>query len=262
MNSFSDSARERVMAVSSGYTITGIIVLTNETGESLGDTKRGKGCLRSHDPGRCGVQFILVMNLVVIMLTYLVSLAALALAVADQSVVSTESLKCTDIKDKSVPCVEVPRCTTSSQASVTIDQLSNGLGASQATSSVSLCFTDTALQVVHKAHGQKYLSPTTYTNCNDAIFYSDVAEFFIAPNMEQEPHCYNELDISPYNVMYDAGIYNPNLNKTSVQGTTFDCDSSNIEHTTSIDMPNHQWEASLSFPFALLNCPYKCPLQK
>eukprot|EP01032_Pedospumella_encystans_P027839 gene27839-31451_t len=196
------------------------------------------------------------------MLTYLVSLAALALAVADQSVLSTASLKCTDINDKSVPCVEVPRCTTSSQASVTINQLSNGLGASQATSSVSLCFTDTALQVVHKAHGQKYLSPTTYTNCNDAIFYSDVAEFFIAPNMEQEPHCYNELDISPYNVMYDAGIYNPNLNKTSVQGTTFDCDSSNIEHTTSIDMPNHQWEASLSFPFALLNCPYKCPLQK
>jgi hypothetical protein len=110
--------------------------------------------------------------------------------------------------------------------------------------------------------GQKYLSPTTYSQCNDAIFYSDVAELFIAPSMEEETHCYNELDISPYNVMYDSGIYNPNLNHTAVEGTTFTCDAYNITHTTSIDMNKNQWEASMTFPFSLLNCPYNCPLKR
>lgn len=196
------------------------------------------------------------------MLSAVLLLLTVVQTLADPAPLDTTSLKCADIKDKTVPCAEVPRCTTGLTSTVTINQLSTGLGASQATSTVDLCFSDTKLQVVHKAHGQKFLSPTTYTECNDAIFYSDVAEFFIAPNMEEEPHCYNELDISPYNVMYDSGIYNPNLNHTAVQGFTFSCDSSNIEHKTSIDMTKNQWEATLSFPFSLLNCPYDCPLNR
>lgn len=110
--------------------------------------------------------------------------------------------------------------------------------------------------------GQKYLSPTTYTQCNDVIFNSDVAELFIAPHMEEEPHCYNELDISPYNVMFDSGIYNPNLNHTGITGTTFPCSTSNISSSTTIDMSQNQWEAQMTFPFSLLNCPYDCPLKQ
>lgn len=196
------------------------------------------------------------------MLSAILLLLALAQVLAEKALLDTTALKCADVKDKTVPCAEIPRCTTGLTASLTIDQLSTGLGASQATSTVELCFSDTKLQVVHKAHGQKFLGPTTYTECNTAIFNSDVAEFFIAPNMEEEPHCYNELDISPYNVMYDAGIYNPNLNHTAVQGFTFSCDTSNIESKTSIDMTKNQWEATLSFPFSLLNCPYECPLSR
>lgn len=190
---------------------------------------------------------------------YFVTLVLCALVVSAKS-----ALKCSQLSDKSVPCVEIPRCTAdvNNVASITIDQLSTGAGQSDATSVVSMCFTDTTLNLKHKAMGQKYLSPTTYTNCNDAIFYSDVAEFFVAPNMEEEPHCYNELDISPYNVMFDSGIYNPNLNKTGIEGTTFPCSSSNITSSTDIDMNKNQWEATMTFPFSLLNCPYDCPLKR
>lgn len=188
----------------------------------------------------------------------------LVIAICGTSVVAKTALKCTDITDKSVPCVEIPRCTSNAKnvATVVIDQLSNGFGNSQATSSVGLCFTDTTLNVVHTAMGQKYLGPTSYTECNSAIFNSDVAEFFVAPYMEEEPHCYNELDISPYNVMFDSGIYNPNLNHTGITGTTFPCDTSNINHKTSIDMSKNEWTATLTFPFSVLNCPYDCPLKK
>jgi hypothetical protein len=174
------------------------------------------------------------------------------------------ALKCAEIPDKSVPCSEIPRCSSDAGevAKITIDQLSTGAGASQATSTVSMCFTDTELKVTHKAMGQKYLSATSYTECNDSIFNSDVAEFFVAPNMEQEPHCYNELDISPYNVMFDSGVYNPNLNHTGIQGTTFPCATSNITSDTTIDMSQNQWTAHLTFPFSLLNCPYNCPLKR
>jgi hypothetical protein len=96
---------------------------------------------------------------------------------------------------------------------------------------------------------------------NDAIFNSNVAEFFVAPNMN-EPHCYNKLDISPFGVMYDAEIYNPNLNHSGVQGSTFDCASSGISHRTTTLMSENQWKVDMRLPFSLLNCPYNCPLQR
>jgi hypothetical protein len=188
----------------------------------------------------------------------------LGLPVSAFSLAQFGSLKCSEISDKSVPCVEIPKCSTdeANVATIEINQLSTGEGKSQAMSTVTMCFTDTTLNVVHNAMGQQYLSPTSYIDCNSAIFYSDVAELFIAPNMEDEPHCYNELDISPYNVMYDSGIYNPNLNHSGVQGFEFPCDTSNITHTTDINMDSNQWQAKMTFPFSLLNCPYDCPLKR
>ncbi|KAJ1437745.1 hypothetical protein B484DRAFT_444936 [Ochromonadaceae sp. CCMP2298] len=172
--------------------------------------------------------------------------------------VGVAALKCESMPSD-LPCVEISRCRSGDpNATVTIDSLSNGLGKSKAVSTVSLCFTDTDLYLHHEAAGQLYLGETSYQQCNSAIFNSNVAEFFVAPTLD-EPHCYNELDISPFDVMYDAGIYNPNLNHTSVQGTTFDCATSSITHSTSTLMSENQWKVDMSIPFSLLNCPYNCP---
>lgn len=173
--------------------------------------------------------------------------------------VYVSSLSCDDIKDKSVPCVEVPRCSDST-STILVDQLSTGLGASVSSSSIDLCFDDTYLRLNNVANGQKYLTETPYTECNDAIFNSNVAEVFIAPHMEEEPHCYNELDISPFDVMFDSGIYNQNLNQSGIVNYEFDCATSGILHSVTVDMAHNTWTAQLSFPWSLVNCPYNCPL--
>lgn len=83
---------------------------------------------------------------------------------------------------------------------------------------------------------------------------------FFAPHMEKEPHCYNELDISPYNVMYNSGIYNKNLNQTGAVNTEFACESSDVTHQVVTDRSAHEWTASMTFSWSLLNCPVGCPL--
>ena len=145
---------------------------------------------------------------------------------------------------------------------ITINQLSTGKGQSQAYSEVSLCFDDSQFYVTHSAYQQIYLTSTSYNTCNDPIYNSNVAEFFVAPEMESDPHCYNELDISPTNVMFDAGIYNPNLNYSGIVGTTFDCATSGITNSVTVDQSLQLWTAKMSFPFSLLNCPYNCPLNR
>ena len=120
---------------------------------------------------------------------------------------------------------------------------------------------------------------------NDPVFNADVAEFFVAPHMEQDPHCYNELgqlflksnafsflvlisiiflgsDISPFNVQYDAGIYNKNLNHSGIVGYDFACDGSGIEHATVVNSQEKYWKATMSYSFELLNCPFNCPLKQ
>jgi len=162
------------------------------------------------------------------------------------------------------PCLEVPPCYGDEGATVTstISLLSNGHGSAQSYSTIALCFTKTELQIRHVAMKQSFVSNSPYSLCNDPIFYSNVAELFIAPDVEDVPHCYNELDISPYDVMYLSGIYNPNLNHTGVVGSTFPCESSGINHVTTIDAKSSQWSSDLSIPFSLLNCPYHCPLER
>jgi hypothetical protein len=165
------------------------------------------------------------------------------------------------LSDQRVPCVEVPRCGTATPSSIKIQRLSSGAGFSQASSEVTLCFDDNDLHITHKAYKQSYLTATNYPNCNDPIYNSNVVEFFVAPEMESDPHCYNELDISPSNVMFDAGIYNPNLNYSGIIGSTFTCEGSGIQ--SSVSYPDEQsWTAEMSVPFSRLNCPYNCPLNR
>jgi hypothetical protein len=174
----------------------------------------------------------------------------------------TLSLKCDMYADKNLPCVEVPRCSSNTFGTLEINQLSNGLGASVSNSEISLCFDDLNLYVSHMALKQSYLTNPGYDTCNDHIYNSNVAEMFIAPNMESVPHCYNELDISPFNVMFDSGIYNPNLNHSGIVGYQFPCEGTGIEYETEVNMASNYWKAKMSFSFELLNCPYECPLSR
>ena len=171
------------------------------------------------------------------------------------AVTGVNGIKCSALPANNLPCFEVPRCSTGQTADIFINQLSNGYGASQSQSDVSLCFDDVRLYVNHTANGQIYLNNPGYKTCNDPVFNADVAEMFIAPNMESTPHCYNELDISPFGVMFDAGIYNPNLNHTGIEGYEFECSGTGVEYSSSINMVDNMWSATLSFTFALLNCP-------
>ena len=172
----------------------------------------------------------------------------------------SRALKCSAFASNNLPCVEIFPCGNHEAVHIEINKLSNGLGSSESHSTVSLCFDDERLYVNHTALDQKYLNNPGYKNCNDPIYNADVAEMFVAPYMETDPHCYNELDISPFDVMFDAGIYNPNLNHSGIQGSTFECETSGIQHLTKVDMPTNTWTAEMSFPFSLLNCPYNCSL--
>ena len=166
---------------------------------------------------------------------------------------------CDQYQQTGLPCLEVPRCNIST-ASLNINTLSSGAGPSVSNSVVTLCFDDSNLHVTHTANKQTYFNNPGYTECNDAIFNNNVAEMFITPNMEQVPHCYNELDISPFDIMFDAGIYSPNLNQTGIVGTTFPCEGTGVCYEAEMQPAEESWTAKMSFSFALLNCPYNCPL--
>jgi hypothetical protein len=170
------------------------------------------------------------------------------------------SLECSSL-DSSLPCLEISRCSSSS-SQLKIDQLSTGQGSSSAYSTVSLCYDDNTLYLTHTAYLQHIISATSYDSCNDPIYNSNVLELFIAPSMEETPHCYNELDISPKNILFNSGIYNQNLNYTGISGTTFPCETSGITSKVTVMEQEEKWIAEMSFPFSLLNCPYACPLSR
>lgn len=204
------------------------------------------------------------------MLTSVTRVVALSLALSLVTADGMAEMKsCHDIPDSSLPCVEVPICSSDSVGGTLIlDDLANGAGSSTATSTIHLCYDQENLHVTHIANDQLYFTPNeAYSECNSGIFSSDVVELFIAPYMEKEPHCYNELDISPYfgGVRFDTGIYNANLNQTGISGTEFGCEGqpgyTNMTTAVAVDEQNHQWTATLTFNWALLNCPVGCPLQ-
>jgi hypothetical protein len=172
---------------------------------------------------------------------------------------SCESFKAD--KSSSLPCTEVPRCATSNTmqkySTVLVTKTTTGSGSGKSTAEVRMCFDEKKLYLDVTLENQFYLTnENQFKNCNDAIFNENVFETFVAPYVEAQSHCYNELDISPNNVMFEAGIYNPNLNHTNIVGTDMNCDKSGITHNTVVG--TKAWTASLSFPFSLINCPYEC----
>jgi hypothetical protein len=177
--------------------------------------------------------------------------------------ISCKSLRVFSKINETLPCSEIPSCQSSTKSMIVVNELSNGHGYSKSKSTIELCHDENYLQIISHAYNQSYF-PTKqkYQKCNDAIFYLDVAEFFISPwkasdDSSNGPHCYSELDISPWNVMYESGIYNPNLNHTGCVNSLIDCTASGILHESEVS--SQSWTAKLSFPWSVLNCPAGCP---
>lgn len=168
---------------------------------------------------------------------------------------------CADFSSTNLPCVEVQHCSTLQKVSLSINKLSNGNGASKSSSDVSLCFDETDLKIQINSQRQQYYSTHAFDECNDSVFNSDVAEVFIAPWYKNEPtpHCYSEIDLNPFNKLFESGIYNKNLNRTGITGTTFDCGTSGVKHSTTISDSN-SWTESLSIPWNIIDKPYGCPV--
>jgi hypothetical protein len=165
-------------------------------------------------------------------------------------------------KTNGLPCVDVPHCGTG-VGSLTVSMVSNGGASSKATSEVGLCHQSTHLQIINEAKGQTVTPPSLYSSCNDPIFNLDVSEAFIAPYVETDPgaYCYSEIDLNPYNVIFQSGIYNPNLTRASISNIVLDCDTSGITHFAKIKEDSSSWISVLSIPWSVINCPAGCPLE-
>jgi len=142
---------------------------------------------------------------------------------------------------------------------IVIDKLSSGASPTlpETRSSIRLCHEAEGLLISHVAFGQKIVNPQSpYTECNSAIYNLDVAEAFLTSTSSL--HCYSEIDIAPNNVMYEAGIFNPNLTHTNLQHSMYDCQSSGVKHDSSLDTTLGVWSNTISIPFELINCPAGC----
>lgn len=166
----------------------------------------------------------------------------------------------------SLPCYEIHTCASNSANKLTVHELSSGVSDGKSTADVRICYDDHGLTLKVEAGQQLYFpSKDSYLSCNDAVFNADVVEFFITNPSEVDGkgfvannlHCYSELDVNPYNKIFESGIYNPNLNHTGVQNILIDCDSSHITHSTKVN--SNSWTMTMVAPFSVIDNPAGCP---
>jgi hypothetical protein len=141
---------------------------------------------------------------------------------------------------------------------ITVNQKSDGTGASSVgtLSEVSLCYDNTYLVIDYISYLQNCNSQSNYSSCNDPVYLLDVIEVFIGPHVE-DPHCYLEFDISPYNTPYEANIYNPNLNQSGIQNTLLDCNTSNIRYESNF-LNTTTWRSHIEIPWSDIDCLEGC----
>ncbi|ORX74848.1 hypothetical protein DL89DRAFT_281169 [Linderina pennispora] len=121
---------------------------------------------------------------------------------------------------------------------------------------VDLCYTSTALNLVFTAYGETnfYFDPSQTTNGD--IWAYEVMEAFIYKGTDN-PQTYFEYEVSPNNVTYNAFIFNPS--RTRAAGTPFDHAfvsnpfGDGFKVTTALDKPNNKWISTSSIPLALFN---------
>eukprot|EP01038_Epipyxis_sp_PR26KG_P014853 gene14853-19961_t len=178
-------------------------------------------------------------------------------------VIQSTALNCDDVLDlntpnNNLPCIEIKACDVneaiSSSNKLYINKLSIG-GKSNSTSTVQLCYSDDYLSVNIESFFQYFYPTTAYEDCNDSIFLTDVVEVFISQPIynisDNGIYYYSEIDISPSNSIYEAEIYNPNLNHSGVVGTEIDCAESGILHETI--KSTSSWVMKTTIPFNVID---------
>jgi len=174
------------------------------------------------------------------------------------------------------PSAVVPKCDSDSDSSgsnrILVNQKSDGSGPSTAKASVQLCYSSKYLEITYTMLNQKYLPSVRYSECNDPIYDSDVAEIFVGPSMDESNNsnnsssgtkCYMEVDFSPYGTSFQSGIFNPNLNSTGLSKTGLNCSTSGILSKISPPLEtviSSTWTVQVSIPWSLIDCVPGCPL--
>ena len=104
--------------------------------------------------------------------------------------------------DPDVPCVAIPPCDRDYPAHVNISQLSSGKAPFPAVTSLSLCYTDLALEIQFANFDEK-LWLNNHTVCDGLTYLQEVVEAFMAPAPTgDDPQFYTETELTPFNALY------------------------------------------------------------
>lgn len=172
----------------------------------------------------------------------------------------TDSLRCSDVlNNSSLPCVEVPNC-LSSTVDITLDQKSDFSGTAQSYSELYICYDDNGFQITQNNYDQLITTQSSSINqCNDPVSNSNSASVYIAVDNQPVISCYTELDVSPKNISYHAGVYVPSILPISVQKFEIECSSSGMTSVTYQNIAASMWQVNFSISFDTISCPYYCP---
>ena len=98
---------------------------------------------------------------------------------------------------------------------------------------MQLCYTSTGFDLRMNAIDNDIQS--NFSKCNDPIFYMDAMEAFISyGNPSPYTQHYFELDMSPYDVLFAASVYNPNGVCSGIQDTLLQCNETGYKNRVSL----------------------------
>jgi len=146
--------------------------------------------------------------------------------------------------------LKVPNC-AQGNAYTSAFQLSSNAGPPRQPTNVSVCYSNTHLQIFFNSRDNNIHS--SYSQCNQPLYNEDVVEMFIVDaDTGQYPKYYFELEVSPNSVLFVSQIYNPNGVCQGIVGTLIDCNKSGIQYTAKRFDQQNYWTASLNIPWTFL----------
>ena len=170
------------------------------------------------------------------------------------------SMMCSELVNTSLPCVEVYPCSSSNlNVSVVLHKLSDGSGSASSSSDITMCYNDSGLVLTQINYNQNlWTTSSSITDCNDPVSSSNSASIYIVPDSRASIQCFTELDVSPLNVSYHAGVFASRL-PVPPQSFEMECNSSGLDTVTMIDESASLWEIDFVLSYSSINCPYNCP---
>jgi len=117
-----------------------------------------------------------------------------------------------------------------------------------------ICWDEEKLYVAFKCYDSDIQS--TFKNRDDPIYEEEVVEIFIDPNCDLKG--YYEINVSPWNVVYDAFVFNPNGTRSGMRvDVGWDCEG--IETAVKIHAAQDEkgekkqiWTVEIAIPFRSL----------